>query len=50
MPLDFKFQIYRMTLLGLIGVKNNDIIIWIRSLWFLNDLFDQQTLKMISQV
>ena len=39
MPLDFMFRIRHMTLLvrllvmflGLIGAKNNDVIIWIRS-------------------
>ena len=47
MPLDFTFQIHLMTclvmLLGLISVKNNDIIIWIRSSYFLKALFDQQS-------
>ena len=50
MPLDFMFRIHHMTLLvkllvmilGLTGVKNNDIIIWITSSYFLNALFDQQ--------
>ena len=50
MPLDLTFQIHLMMLLGLINMKNNDVIIWIRSSYFLNVLFDQQTLKMISWV
>ena len=48
MPLDFTFWIHLMTLLmkllvmllGLIGVKNNDVIIWIvleRLVWSLDD-------------
>ena len=51
MLLDFMFQIHLMTLLekllvmvlGLIDMKNKDIIIWIISLYFLNALFDQQS-------
>ena len=51
MPLDFTFQIHLMTLfekllvmlLGLIGVKINDVFIWITSLYFLKALFDQQS-------
>ena len=58
MPLDFTFQIHLMalpkkllvTLLRLIDVKNNDVIIWITSSNFLNALFDQKSLKIISQI
>ena len=46
MLLDFTFQIHLMKLfmmrLGLTGMKNNNVIIWIRSSYFLNALFDQQ--------
>ena len=43
MSLDFTFKILLMMLLGLIGVKNNDVIIWITSSYFLNALFDKQS-------
>ena len=43
MPLEFTFQIYLMKLFKLIGGKNNDIIIWITSSYFLKTLFDQQS-------
>ena len=51
MPLDFTFKIHLMTLLikllvmllGMIDVKNNDVIISITSSYFLNTLFDQQS-------
>ena len=42
MPLDFSFQIHLVILLKLIGLKNNDIVIWVTSSYFLNTLFDQQ--------
>ena len=49
MPLDFRFQIHLMTflekllemILGLIGVEDNDVILWITCSYFLNALFDQ---------
>ena len=47
MPLDFMFQIHLekllVTFLRLIGMKNNDVISWITSSYFLNALFDQQS-------
>ena len=51
MPLDFTFQIHLMThlkkllviLLGLIDMKNNDVIIEMTSSYFVNILLDQQS-------
>ena len=58
MPLHFTFRIHLMTLLkkflvmllGLMGVKNNDVIIWITSSYFLNAFDQHSNLKMISLV
>ena len=58
-PLDFTFRLHFLTLLekllemllGLIGVKINDVLIWITSLYFwILCLINSQTLRMVSQV
>ena len=42
MPLDFTFWIHLIMLLILMGMKNK-VIVWRRSSYFLNTLFDQQS-------
>ena len=36
------FEKFLVMLFGLMGVKKNDVIIWITSSYFLNALFDRQ--------